>query len=228
MHCCCPASLQNCAYSDRSAASHEASALFEKQCDTVQEKAVSLRSSSQQRQCLLISQSRRRTCIRQIKLHMSRICSRCFLSQRSLHGQVVTVPRPPFYIESPLLYVCTSAVLQRLPPRETALCGGAASTKRKRTAISHQQPAELHVSSRSDEETEATDLFKATLFWAGEELQDVGGGRFYPCRQASLVSPFDEIWTSPLFLVPRPVTSSQGFHSTGKCACRESRQKALL
>ena len=51
-------------------------------------------------------------------------------------------------------------------------------------------------SSYNSEEPEATKLFCAKLFWAGEELMDVGGGRFYPSRQAPGLSPHED-WVTP-------------------------------
>ena len=48
-------------------------------------------------------------------------------------------------------------------------------------AIPDDELARLGLSSSSNEAQEA-----AQLFWAGEELTDMGDGRFYPCRQASL------------------------------------------
>ena len=60
-----------------------------------------------------------------------------------------------------------------------APCHGAAFYKRKGVAIPDDELARLGLSSSSIEAQEA-----AGLFWAGEELTDLGNGRFYPCRQA--------------------------------------------
>ncbi len=46
-------------------------------------------------------------------------------------------------------------------------------------AIPDDELARLGLPTSSAEAPEA-----AKLFWAGEELKDVGAGRFYPCRQA--------------------------------------------
>ncbi len=145
--------------------------------------------------------------MRRTMLHMSRICSCCLLSQRRLQGQVRTEPGLPLRPVPALHCTCTCAVLQTPGPFNGPLCATAALTKRKRVAVSDQQLTRLRrLRGSSDEESEATDLFRATLFWAGEELADVGGGRFYPCRQASLICHLTGAESSvPFVLILRPV-----------------------
>ena len=55
----------------------------------------------------------------------------------------------------------------------------AAYSGRKRVAISEDELAQLGQNGCEDEAPEY-----AKLFWGDEELKDVGGGRYYPKRQA--------------------------------------------